>query len=119
MAQVDATPTLQQNIIALNKCPTHYGNLWRFAVAKVNQAGQSPDPLTRKGAEITLALLPNMLLRAPSPDERLMSTRQKMEAWFDKFFSGDFAALIQDIPDSSVRLYEQQGLCPPSTHIDN
>ena len=46
MAQVDATPTLQQNIIALNKCPTHYGNLWRFAVAKVNQAGQFPDPLT-------------------------------------------------------------------------
>ena len=88
MAQVDAAPILQQNIIALNKCPTHFRNLWRFAVAEVNQAGQSPDPLTRKGAEITLALLPNMLLRAPSPDERLMSTRQKMDARFAKFFAG-------------------------------
>ena len=87
MATIDALPILKQNIIALNKCPAHYRNLWRFAVTEVNQAGQSSDPIIRKGAEITLALLPNMLLRAPSTEERLLSTRQKMDSRFAKFFA--------------------------------
>ena len=60
-----------------------------------------------------------MLLRAPSTDEQLMNTRQKMDSRFAKFFAGDFTGLIQDIPQSSIRLYEQQVLCPPRTHIDN
>ena len=77
MASIDAVPILKQNIIALDKCPTHFRNLWRFAVSEVNQAGQSHDPVIRRGAEFTLALLPNMLLRAPSAKERLMSTRQE------------------------------------------
>ena len=80
MAQVDAYPILKQNMIALDKC--HCRNLWRFVVAEVNQAGQSPDSLVRKGAEIMLALLPNMLIRAPPSEERLMSTRQMMDARF-------------------------------------
>ena len=48
-----------------------------------------------------------------------MSTRQKMEARFPIFFVGDFAALVRDILLSSVRSYEQQGLHPPRTHINN
>ena len=44
MADVDEAPILQQNIIALNKCPSNYRNLWRQAVAEFNQAGQSSDP---------------------------------------------------------------------------
>ena len=118
MATIDALPILKQNIIALNKCPAHYRNLWRFAVTEVNQAGQSSDPIIRKGAEITLALLPNMLLRAPSTEERLLRTGQKMDSRFAKFFAGDFDGLISDIPQSSVRAYEQNGLRPPRTHID-
>ena len=98
MATIDALPILKQNIIALG--------------------GQSSDPIIRKGAEITLALLPNMLLRAPSTEERLLSTRQKMDSRFAKFFAGDFDGLISDIPQSSVRAYEQNGLRPPRTHID-
>ena len=113
MVTVDALPILQQNIIALNKCPTHYRNLWHFAVTEVNQAGQSSDPIILKGAEITLALLPNMLLRVPSTEERLMSTRQKMDSRFAKFFAGDFDGQIRDIPQSSVRAYELHGLRPP------
>ena len=116
MASLDAVPILKQNIIALDKCPAHFRNLWRFAVSEVNQAGQSHDPLTRKGAEITLALLPNMLLRAPSAEERLMSTRQKMDSRFAKFFSGDFESLVNDITLSSVQSYETQGLRAPRTH---
>ena len=33
-----------------------------------------------------------------------MSTRQKMDSRFTKFFSGDFATLVNDIPLSSVEL---------------
>ena len=80
------------------ECPTHFRNLWSFAVSEVNQAGQSPDPVTRNGAEIMLALLPNILPRAPSAEERLMSNRQKMDSRFAKFFSGDFTTLVNDIP---------------------
>ena len=79
MANVDAVPILQQNIICLEKCPTNYRNLWRQALLEVNIAGQSNDEVIRKGAEISLALLPNMLLRAPSALERNMSTRQKVD----------------------------------------
>ena len=53
MAGVDAVPILKQNIIALDKCPTNYRNLWRLALTEVNQAGQSDDEMIRKGAEIT------------------------------------------------------------------
>ena len=98
MADVDALPILQLNIIALEKCPANYRNLWRLALAEVNQAGQSNTDRIRKGAEVTLALLPNMLLRAPSAAERLIGTRQKMDTRFAKFFSGQFNLLVEDIP---------------------
>ena len=116
MADVDAIPILQQNIIALEKCPANYRNLWRTALAEVNQAGQSNDDRTRKGAEVTLALLPNMLLRAPSAAERLISTRQKMDTRFAKFFGGQFDLLVEDIHLSSTRTYEQEGLRIPRSH---
>ena len=90
MADVDMAPILQQNIIALNKCPSNYRNLWRQAVVEVNQAGQSSDPQVCKGAEITLALLPNMLLRAPS-------ARQKMNTRFALFFAGQWQPLVENI----------------------
>ena len=38
-----------------------------------------------------------MLLRAPSAEECLMSTRQKMDSRFAEFFAGHFAGLIQEI----------------------
>ena len=60
-----------------------------------------------------MALLPNMLLRAPSTEERLMSTRQKIDSRFSKFFAGDFDGLLKGIPQSSVRAYELHGLRPP------
>ena len=82
MADIDAADILMQNIIAVGKCPTHHRNLWRQAIAEVNHAGQSPEPQICKGAEVTLALLPNMLLRAPSALERCMSTRHKMDLRF-------------------------------------
>ena len=103
MAIIDAVPILKQNIIALDKCPTNYRNLWRLALTEGNQAGQSDDEMIRKGAEITLALLPNMLLRAPSALEQNMSTRQKMDFRFSKFFSGQWTELLKDITLSSVK----------------
>ena len=117
MADVDAAPILQQNIIALNKCPSNYRNLWRQAVAEVNQAGQSSDPQVCKGAEITLALLPNMLLRAPSALERNMSTRQKMDTRFALFFAGQWQPLVENISLSSVRTYESEGLRIPRNQV--
>ena len=59
-----------------------------------------------------LALLPNMLLRAPSAAEREIRTR-KMDMRFPKFFSGQFISLVDDIPLSSVRTYEKEGLRIP------
>ena len=97
MATMDAVPILQLNIIALNECPQNFKNLWRHALSEVNMGGQSDDPIIRKGAEITLALLPNMLLRAPSAAEHLMSTRQKMYVIFGRFFEGEFLALVDGI----------------------
>ena len=88
MADVDAIPILQRNIIALDKCLSNYRNLWRLALAEVNQAGQSGRDRIRKGAKVTLALLPNMLLRAPSAAESAISTRQKMDMRCVKFFGG-------------------------------
>ena len=86
-------------------------------MAEVNHAGQSSDPQTCKGAEVTLALLPNMLLRAPSALERCMSTRQKMDLPFAKFFSGNWDELLDAIPLSSVCTYEQEGLRIPRNQI--
>ena len=103
MASVDAATILKMNIVALDKPPAKYKTLWRQAVAEVNSAGNSPNEEIRKGAEITLALLPNMLLRAPSAQERLMSTRQKMDIRFAKFFSGQLSILVEDIQLSSTR----------------
>ena len=77
---------------------------------EVNQAGQSDDEMIRKGAEITLALLPNMLLRAPSALERNMSTSQKMDIRFSKFFSGQLTELLQDITLSRVKTCKEEGL---------
>ena len=54
MAIIDAVPILQLNIIALNKCPQNFRNVWRHALTEVNMAGQSEGPVIRKGAEITL-----------------------------------------------------------------
>ena len=103
MASVDAATILKMNIAALDKPPAKYKTLWRQAVAEVNSAGNSLNEQIRKGAEITLALLPNMLLRAPSAQERLMSTRQKMDIRFAKFFSGQLSILVEDIQLSSTR----------------
>jgi len=66
--------------------------------------------MIRKGAEITLALLPNMLLRAPLALERNMSTRQKMDICFSKFFSAQLTELLLDITLSSVKTYEEEDL---------
>ena len=88
-----------------------------MAVSKVNQACTSSDQLVKKGAEIVLALLPSMLLRASSAAERLASTRVKMGTRFGKFFAGDFLALIEDTTQSSVRSYEQQGIRVPRSHV--
>ena len=68
-----------------------------------------PNEAIRKGAEITLALLPNMLLRAPLAQEQLMSTRQKMDIRFAKFFSGQLSILVEDIQLSSTRRKEEDG----------
>ena len=117
MADINAADILKQNIIALDKCPMHHHNLWRQAIAKVNHAGQSPDPQIGKGAETTLALLPNMLLRAPSALERWMTTRHKMDLHFARFFSGNWEDLIEAIPLSSISTYEQEGLRIPRTQV--
>ena len=71
--------------------------------------------MIRKGAEITLTVLPNMLLQVPSAAERSMST---MHLRFSKIFRGDFTSLVQDIhlPSVSVRTYEKEGMCIPRSH---
>ena len=119
MASVDAATILKMNIVALDKPPAKYKTLWRQAVAEVNSAGNSPNEQTRKGAEITLALLPNMLLRAPSAQERLMSTRQKMDIRFAKFFSGQLSILVEDIQLSSTRRLEVDGIRIPRSHVSS
>ena len=61
---------------------------------------ESSDPNIQKGAETVIALLPNMLLRAPNAAERDMNTRQKYAARFKKFWEGRFQGLIDDIATS-------------------
>ena len=117
MTAIDATPILKANIIVMDKIPFQFRDNWRMAVSEVNQACTSSDQLVKKGAEIVLALLPSMLLRAPSAAERLVSTRVKMGTRFGKFFAGDFLALIKDTTQSSVRSYKQQGICVPRSHV--
>jgi hypothetical protein len=117
MTAIDATPILKANIIVMDKFSFQFRDNWRMAVSEVNQACTSSDQLVKKGAEIVLALLPSMLLRAPSAAERLVSTRVKMGARFGKFFAADFLALIEDTTESSVRSYEQQGIRLPRSHV--
>ena len=45
-----------------------------------------------------------MLLIAPLAAERVMSTKQKMDSRFAKFFSGDFTTLVNDIPSPASEL---------------
>ena len=78
MTAIDATPILKANIIVMDKIPFQFRDNWRMAVSEVNQACTSSDQLVKKGAEIVLAFLPSMLLRAPSVAEWLVSTRVKM-----------------------------------------
>ena len=102
MADIDALCILKMQIIALDKYPYNY----RKAVAEVNQAGQSENHLICKGAEVTLALLPNMLLRALSAVERNMSTRQKMDSCFSKIFAGQWTELVHDMKKRAVEFQE-------------
>ena len=62
MSAIDATPILKANIIVMEKIPYQFRASWRMAVAEVNQACMTADPQQKKGAEITLALLPSILL---------------------------------------------------------
>ena len=117
MSAIDATPILKANIIVMEKIPYQFRASWRMAVAEVNQACMTADPQQKKGAEITLALLPSMLLRAPSAAKRMISTRVKMGTRFGKFFAGDFHELVQGILDSSVRTYEELGFRIPRSHV--
>ena len=63
-----------------------------------------------------LALLPNMLLQAPSAAERLQSTREKMGTRFGRFFAGEFLSDVEVIWQSSVRVLEQE-LWVPRSHV--
>jgi hypothetical protein len=90
MAAIDAMPILKTNIVAMDKILIQLRASWRMAVSEVNLACKAADPLVKKGAEITLALLPNMLLRAPSAAERLQITRVKIGTRFGKKFVGHF-----------------------------
>jgi hypothetical protein len=101
----------------MDKKPIQFRASWRMAVSEVNLACKAADLLVKKGAEITLALLPNMLLRAPSAAERLQSMRVKMGTTFGKFFAGHFMSLVDDITKSSVRTLQEQGLRVPRSHV--
>ena len=87
---INATPILQANIIIMEKIPYQFRANWRMAVAEVNQACMLPHPQKKQGAEISIALLPSMLLWAPSAAERMLSTQVKMGTTFGKFFTGEF-----------------------------
>ena len=89
----------------------------RQAITEMNQAGNSQSDLVRKGAEITQAFLPNMLLRSPSLQERLMSTRKKMDTRFAKFFAAQFPQLVEDISLSSAQKQQQDGIRIPRSHV--
>ena len=49
-------------------------NQWRLALAEINKAMKSTNQEIKKGAEVILALAPNMLFRAPNSRERELST---------------------------------------------
>ena len=46
-----------------------------------------------------------------------MSTRQKVDIRFSKFFSGQWTELLQDITLSSVKTYEEEDLRIPRSHV--
>ena len=76
--------TFSQSIDAPSK------NQWRLALPETNKAMKSTNQEIKKGAEVILALAPNMLFRAPNSRERELSTRAKWSTRFNKFWAGDF-----------------------------
>ena len=118
MTTVYAIPILQQNIIAVQKCPDQFKTQWRSVLATVDSAMKSTDANISKGAEITLALLPNMLFRSPNARERDLSTRAKWTARFRKFWSGDFRLQVGDIPNSSAKHSNQPTYASPGINLE-
>ena len=75
----------------------------------INEAMKSRDTEVKKGAEIMLAMAPNVLFRSPNVG-RDLSTRAKWTIRFTTFWAGDFASLINDIPSSSYSTLQREGI---------
>ena len=58
-------------------------------LAEINESMKSSDPEIKKEAEITRALVPSVVFRAPNANERDLSTQTKWSARFNKFWTGD------------------------------
>ena len=108
---------MQQNILAVNRCPEQFKNQWRLALAEINEAMKSTNQEIKKGAKVILALAPNMIFRAPNSRERELSTRAKWSTRFNKFWAGDFQSLVLDIPTSSFRALETAGIRITREHL--
>ena len=116
IAGVDILLILKQKIIALDKCPVNYSALWRQAVAEANHAGQSSDPLVCKGAEIALALLSNTT-QSPLGSGKKHENSPKNGHSICPLLCGQWDTLVSNIPQSSVKIYEEEGLRIPHNHI--
>ena len=79
---------LKLSIVAVNKCPEQFKYQWRTVLHTINEAMKSRGTEIKKGAEIILAMTPNMLFRAPNAWERDLSTRAKWTIRFRTFWAG-------------------------------
>ena len=74
VCNVDSEQILKQKIGKVRKCPDHFKDQWRQVIQTINSAIKSRDILVKKGAEMVLALAPNILFRASNAEERQLST---------------------------------------------
>ena len=113
---IDALPILQQNIIAVEKCPEQSKAQWRLALTEINTAMNSSNQAVNKSAEIILAFAPSTLFKFPNTQERNLRTRENRIARFAKFWRGDFTSLIGDIPHPVYRRSRTRASESPETN---
>ena len=111
---------LQRQIITSTFIPKAFKHQWRFVCTAVQAAAMSSSPNVSLGAWKAFILLPILLLRIPTGQERDQSTTVKWTARFRKFWSGNLRVLLEESLQSSRQsLISSNHTIPSDTNIED
>jgi hypothetical protein len=112
-ATVDLFSILRTQVITCSSIPKAFRAQWRLALAATQSAAvDSSHSLVSLGGWKAFILLPIMLLRTPSGQERDLSTTAKWSKRFAKFWGGHFRTLLEESRQSTRPVLQQSRTHP-------